>query len=201
VLAETADPQQAVERLVRSANRSGGVDNITAVILDVRDDDHADGPGGREGGARERHDATARPTERHPLATPTIPVDLDEAGPPSRPKARSGGRVLRTVGLGAGVTLAVVLVGMVLLRLYLDTQWFVGISNDRVAIFRGVPAEVAGFELHSVVVETSVPAEEAEALALYRELPDGITADDREGAEMIVEQIRTDVERARSTQP
>jgi protein phosphatase len=99
------------------------------------------------------------------------------------------------------VTLAVVVVGMVLLRLYLDTQWFVGISNDRVAIFRGVPAEVAGFELHSVVVETSVPAEEAEALALYRELPDGITADDREGAEMIVEQIRTDVERARSTQP
>ncbi|HEY7755817.1 MAG TPA: Stp1/IreP family PP2C-type Ser/Thr phosphatase, partial [Actinomycetota bacterium] len=116
VLAETADPQQAVERLVRSANRSGGVDNITAVILDVRDDDHADGPGGGEGGARERHGATARPTERHPLATPTIPVDLDEAGPPSRPKARSGGRVLRTVGLGAGVTLAVVLVGMVLLR-------------------------------------------------------------------------------------
>jgi protein phosphatase len=201
VLAETADPQQAVERLVRSANRSGGVDNITAVILDVRDDGSSDGPGGDEGGARERPVATARPTERHPLATPTIPVDRDEAGPPSRPKARSGSRALRTVGLGAGVTLAVVVVGMVLLRLYLDTQWFVGISNDRVAIFRGVPAEVAGFELHSVVVETSVPAEEAEALALYRELPDGITADDREGAEMIVEQIRTDVERARATQP
>lgn len=84
------------------------------------------------------------------------------------------------------------------LRLYLDSQWFVGVSSDRVAIFRGVPAEVAGFELHSVVLETPIEAEEARALALYRDLDDGITADDREGADEIVEQIRVDVARARA---
>jgi protein phosphatase len=89
---------------------------------------------------------------------------------------------------------------MVGLRFYLDTQWFVGVSNGRVAIFRGVPAEVAGYDLNSVVVETTIRADEAQSLALYRELPDGITADDREAAEAIVEQIRRDVE-SRLTQP
>jgi protein phosphatase len=103
------------------------------------------------------------------------------------------------VGIWIAVTLAIVALGVVGLRVYLDNQWFVGVSNDRVAIFRGVPAEVAGLELHSVVVETSIPAEQAEAIVLYRGLPDGITADDRAGAEAIVESIREDV--ARFEQP
>ena len=80
-------------------------------------------------------------------------------------------------------------------KLYLDRQWFVGVSDGRVAIFRGVPTDVGGFELNSVVAETTIPAEEAQALHQYRDLPDGITADDRAGADEIVEQIRTDVER------
>ena len=96
----------------------------------------------------------------------------------------------------AGVTLAIVALGVVGLRLYLDNQWFVGVSNGRVAIFRGVPSEVAGFELHSVVVETSLSAAEAEALVAWRGLPDGITTDDRDGANAVVEQIRKDLERA-----
>jgi hypothetical protein len=77
----------------------------------------------------------------------------------------------------------------------------VGVSSGRVAVFRGVPAEVAGLDLHSVVEETTIPAEDAEALALYRELSDGITADDREGADEIVEQIRSDVTDARASSP
>ena len=97
--------------------------------------------------------------------------------------------------------LAIVALGVVGFRVYLDTQWFVGVSNGRVAIFRGVPAEVAGLELHSVVVETSISAEQAEAIALYEGLPDGITADDRAGAEAIVESIREDVARFEQPNP
>ena len=82
------------------------------------------------------------------------------------------------------------------LRLYLDSQWFVGVSNGRVAIYRGVPAEVAGVALHTVVVETSIPAGDAQALPLYRQLDDGITAADRDAADAIVEQIRADVANA-----
>ena len=94
-----------------------------------------------------------------------------------------------------GVTVAVLVLGVVGGKLYLDRQWFVGVSDGRVAIFRGVPTDVGGFELGSVVIETGISAEEAQALHQYRNLPDGITADDRVGADEIVEQIRTDVER------
>lgn len=93
----------------------------------------------------------------------------------------------------SGVLLAVVAVSVVGLRVYLDTQWFVGVSEGHVAVFRGVPAEIAGFSLHHVVTETEISASGAESLAVYRELGDGITAEGREGAEAIVAQIREDV--------
>ena len=60
-------------------------------------------------------------------------------------------------------------------------------------MFRGVPAEVVGFSLHHVVTETEISASDVEALAVYRELGDGITAEGRGGAEAIVAQIRKDV--------
>ncbi|HYG71957.1 MAG TPA: hypothetical protein VEC15_06675, partial [Actinomycetota bacterium] len=113
----------------------------------------------------------------------------------SRPSAASGAR--RAV-VGLGVTLALFVLGFVGLRMYLDSQWYVGISNGRVAIFRGVPTEVAGFELNSLVVETRIPAAEATSLEIYREtLPEGITATDRADAESIVDGIERDVDQAR----
>ena len=218
ILLESADPQEAVEKLVKVANRAGGIDNITAVILDFSED--GSGPG-----ETKRSAIPQQPTMERPVPPPAPPKrpDITVVGAPipeastargpstpspaarpaagTRPRAprRSSPSVGRKVGIWAGVTLAIVALAMVGLRVYLDTQWFVGVSNGRVAIFRGVPTEVGGFELHSVVVETSIPAEEAQALALYRELPDGITADDRTGAETIVESIRDDV--ARFEQP
>ncbi len=187
ILEEVADPQEAAERLIKAANRGGGVDNITAVILDFAEDG---GDGTQE--AAIPHEATAQraspsmypPRERTDITILGAPI------PEPPPKDRASAR---KVAVGSGVFLAVLLLGFVGLRLYVDTQWFVGVSNGRVAIFRGVPAEVGGFELHSVVVETAIPAIDAEALALYRELENGITAEDREAADAIVEQIRRDV--------
>jgi PPM family protein phosphatase len=201
ILLESADPQVAVEKLVKVANRAGGIDNITAVILDFSEDGSGPGPAKRSDvtvvGAPIPEPLAEASTARGPSTS--SPAARPATG--TRPEAlrRSSPSVGRKVGIWAGVTLAIVALAMVGLRLYLDTQWFVGVSNGRVAIFRGVPTEVGGFELHSVVVETSIPAKEAQALALYRGLPDGITADDRTGAETIVESIRDDV--ARFEQP
>jgi PPM family protein phosphatase len=224
ILLENLDPQEAVDKLVKVANRAGGIDNITALILDFADDG-----GGR--GATKESPIPRQPTSERPIA-PAAPSNRSDItivgapipGPPpgspvapsSRPaprtdrsaterrpeRSRPGSRrVGRKVGIWTGVTLAIVALGVVGLRLYLDTQWYVGVSNGRVAIFRGAPAEVAGLELHSVVVETSIPARQAEALPLYRQLPDGITADDRAGAEAIVESIREDVARFEQPSP
>ena len=223
ILLETPDPQEAVNELVKGANRAGGIDNITAVILDFADE--GGGPGATRQSVMPRQPTTERPG---PPAAPPDRSDVTLVGAPisqsspesamspsSRPASgtdrpperraepsRTGSRrVGRKVWVWTGVTLAIVAVGVVGFRVYLDTQWFVGVSNDRVAIFRGVPAEVAGLELHSVVVETSIPAEQAEAIALYQGLPDGITADDRAGAEAIVESIREDVARFEQPNP
>jgi protein phosphatase len=216
ILLETVDPQEAVEKLVRGANSAGGIDNITAVILDFADDGR--GPATKRSTmpqqpSTERPSPSAAPPNRSDVTIVGAPTPEPSVAPSSgplthmdrpaqerRPEPRPGPRgVGRKVGIWTGVTLVVVALGVVGLRVYLDTQWFVGVSNGRVAIFRGVPAEVAGLELHSVVVETSIPAEQAEAIGFYRGLPDGITADDRAGAEAIVESIREDV--ARFEQP
>ena len=107
-------------------------------------------------------------------------------------------RRLRRKRLGwIGIIVALVVVALVGLRLYLDSQWYVGVSDGHVAIFQGIPTEVAGFDLHHVVVETTISAEKAESLAFWQNLGDGKTAEDREGASAIVEQIRQDVEEMR----
>ena len=215
VMLGSADPQEAVDRLVKVANRAGGIDNITAVVLDF--DENRSGRGATKEASIPHQSAVERPV---PEAAPAERSDITTVGaaiPEPLPKnsaSRSGPRSTtasslpavpptparphrgRTVGIWAGLIISILVLGVVGLRLFLDTQWYVGVSNGRVAIFRGVPTEVAGFELHSVVVETSFSAAEAEALVAWRGLTDGITTDDRVGANAVVEQIRKDLERA-----
>jgi serine/threonine protein phosphatase PrpC len=201
ILQDVRDPQEAVDRLVREANRAGGIDNITAVIIDFTEGGRVDGSGTNE------VSQTRPPTTQHPTPTmaPPPPAGGDVttwSGPPTtrRQPAPKAARppTARKLVVALGIVLAVAIVGFVGVRLYLDSQWFVGVSNGRVAIFRGVPAEVAGLDMNSVVVETSIRAGDAEELAVAGgDLPEGITVDDRDSAEDVVEQIRTDIERAR----
>jgi PPM family protein phosphatase len=195
IMLDAADPQEVVDRLVKVANRAGGIDNITAVVLDFAED--GGGSGATEESAIHQQHTVERPV---PEAAPSRIESLSTSRPslpavrpkPASPRSNRG----RKAGIWAGVTISVLVLALVGLRLFLDTQWYVGVSNGRVAIFRGIPSEVAGFELHSVVVETSLSAAKAEAQFAWRGLPGGITTDDREGANAVVEQIRRDLERA-----
>jgi PPM family protein phosphatase len=173
ILADETDPKDAVDRLIDDANRAGGIDNITAVVVDIHEGD------GTSGTAVEEATAEASP----------VPETSDPAPPPERKGSGRGARIAAY----AGVLISVVVLGFVGLRVYVDTQWYVGVSDGQVVIYRGIPASAGGFDLHHVVVETAIPADAAQSLPLYRELPDGITADDRAEAEAIVEQIRQDV--------
>jgi len=202
-LLDSADPQEAVERLVNLANRAGGIDNITAVVLDFGDDGERSGAAAGSAihrptsqppvteGAPPGASASSAAAASRPSTDTTRMAVLPRPVPPRQPSYRG-----RRIGIWAGVTVSLVVLAIVGLRLFLDTQWYVGVSNGRVAIFRGVPAEVAGFELHSVVVETALSADRAESMVAWRQLPEGITVDDRAGADAVVEQIRKDLARA-----
>jgi PPM family protein phosphatase len=211
VLAEEPEPAGAVERLIRESNEAGGIDNITAVIVDLAREEGTDtapestaqagaGAPPHEGADRTTFADSAEPSGTAERASRSGErASRAAAGAPARPpRARLGAR--RPV-VWAALALGVLVLGVVGFRLYLDAQWYVGISHGRVAIYRGIPTSVAGFDLHRAVEETDIPSTRAEALALYHDLQEGITANDRAAAEAIVEQIRADVVRAGGTTP
>jgi PPM family protein phosphatase len=174
ILEEHEDPQAAADALVDAANEAGGQDNITAVIIDV---------------------AEAGP-DPHAQAAPTETV---APGPRRTERFAMGERGRRRWPWKA---LAWILAALVLLagglfaakRLFVDRQWFVGTQGGYVALFQGIPAEPIGFDLATLVEETTIPADQATQLAEYRDLEDGITAESEEEARSIITQIQADVD-------
>lgn len=215
LVASIDDPGELAERLVRAANRAGGIDNITVVVVDVRADEGTDAEGPEPAGVgtetaivRTPSAADAEGPAPHrgetPPSTitgvvPTIPDegrrgDVDRSEARATPPGPSAwGHRWKRVAVWLVAVVALFAVAFVGFRAYLDRQWYVGVVDGHVTVFRGIPASVAGYELHEVVVETTIDARRAESLALYHDLADGITADDRAAAEAIVEQIRRDV--------
>jgi serine/threonine protein phosphatase PrpC len=160
ILEADPDPQKAADRLIRAANRAGGIDNITVVVLEAHDDDDGDVPARAGGGG---------------------PAD----------------RAMWRWVVGAVVAL-VILTGAVFAgRAWVDGRWYVGAANGHVAVYQGVPAEPLGIHLSHVELETDLLAAEVQKLELYRNLADGINADDRAAADAIVAAMRTDLKASR----
>jgi protein phosphatase len=199
--ATPTNPQEAADRLVRAANRAGGVDNITVVVLDLvaDDDDGSDivgvptstipagiatdrgaGDRGASGGAAGGADAGGT-TGRGPA------TDAERRRPPVQ-----RAKVIRWV-VALVAAMVVLGAGVAVFRAWVDDRWYVGVENGHVAIFRGIPAEVLGFDLSEVSLETSIPADDAMALAAYEGLDEGINQNDQAEAEALVEQIRLDL--------
>jgi len=162
ILEAEPDPQRAADRLVKAANRAGGVDNITAVVLDAHAEEGDPPPG-------ELPHESRRPSTKRLIV--------------------------------GGLVAVVVLVGAVFAaRAYVDRQWYVGEADGRVAVFRGIPARPLGISLSNVDTQTELPVGEVTTLEVYRDLPDGISAESRDDAFAIVDQMRTDVEERASAQ-
>jgi len=137
-----ADPQQAADTLIDMANQAGGDDNITVVILDALAD------GTPEGSA-----ATARP-EPEPEPAASIPAPEPGGAPVEEPgqlravapapEARI--RSLRGVVLWGLPILAVIAIAVGAVGWYARRTYYVGVSGDRVTVFKGVPGGLLGWQ-------------------------------------------------------
>jgi PPM family protein phosphatase len=171
ILESGGSPQEAADRLVRAANRAGGLDNITVLILDVLSDDDPKAETGMD-------IPTASPAAR--ASAPTTSVD-------------DTSRRVKRAGISIAIALVVLVVGYTALRSWLDSQWYVGISEGKVAIFQGIPAELLGFELSSVATTTAIDADDALAIPTHENLEEGVNRDSLEDAEALVDQIEHDI--------
>jgi len=190
--ATPTNPQEAADRLVRAANRAGGVDNITVVVLDLVADD-ADGseiigvPTSTVVAAGASPSASAGASDGISRRGTSTAADVE----PRRPPVQRATLIRWIVALVA--TVVVLGAGIAVFRAWVDDRWYVGVENGNVAIFRGIPAEVLGFDLSEVSLETAIPADDAMALPAYAGLEEGINQNDQAAAESLVEQIRLDL--------
>jgi protein phosphatase len=178
ILEAASAPQEAADRLVRAANRAGGIDNITVLVLDAIDGGDA---ASEDGGSRGAGD-------------PLSPASPSPASPP-RPAGLDLRRLVKpAIALVAAIV--VLLAAYTGVRAWLDTRWYLGVANGHVAIYQGIPAEILGFRLSEVDTETEIPALDVLDLPLYRGLVDGINVDSREQALDRIDQIRVDLANA-----
>ena len=170
VLLRVRDPQQASERLVTLANEQGGPDNITVVVLD------SDGSGPDTG--------VIDPTGELAGREDDVVAGLRRVGPGTGGVRRRGGRSQKLAKRVLGVLVVLVLLsaGILAGRNFVYSRYWVGFDADTVAIFRGVPGDVAGLHLSSLVERSSVTRDKVPAgyvLSLENGVSAGSLADAR----------------------
>ncbi len=187
------DPQESCDRLVQLALRGGGPDNVTVIVADVVESGSGRSsapvvagaaaaspqapPDGIDGSAAAR----ARTAEGRDVAAPQR-----TAAAPAVTAGRS--RRLGRTAVVSAVVLALLAVGAGAGWAYVRSQYYVGVDDEQVAIFRGVTGSVAGLRLSSVEATTDLSSERLDRLAL-NQLENGIVAADRADAESIVDRL------------
>jgi protein phosphatase len=178
VLLRVRSAQRAARELVTVANEQGGPDNITVIVVDAVDE--ATAPASEDGGdtTGDLHAGSATG------ALPVVDVRADgdarrgRGGRAARAKDRSLAmhRRLQRV-LIAGIVVLVLAAALVAGRGFLFSRYWVGFDGDTVAVFQGVPGDVAGFRFSRLVERTPVTRAQVPAAYATR-LDDGVPADD-----------------------
>ncbi|HYN94895.1 MAG TPA: PP2C family serine/threonine-protein phosphatase [Pilimelia sp.] len=196
-LREYVDPQQCVERLVALALRGGGPDNITVVVADATDEDIVEsapivgGAAARDRGMATAADDSTPAARASALAAPrpSAPDPADATGPtgrddpdrPHRRPLRSALLLLLLLGLLGG--------GLYGGWWYTQRHYFVGATDSgRLAVFQGVPGQIAGLDLAKVHQTSDRRLDELTSVAQER-VKQGIEADNETDAERTLQEL------------
>jgi protein phosphatase len=131
ILDDEPDARRAAQRLVDAANAAGGEDNITALVVEVIEDDDTGvfqaAPANGEEHEDDQHDATGTA--------------------PRRPrKRRSRGRRIGLTLLWMLPVLAILALALGAVGWYARGTYFVGVNKSRVTVFKGRPGGVLGWD-------------------------------------------------------
>jgi PPM family protein phosphatase len=164
-LREYTQPDQCAERLVQLALRGGGPDNITVIVADVTDEDIVEespivgGAAARDRGNTTSADNSTPAARASALASPR-PAAPDESADTDEEDERPRRHPVRTT-LVLLVLLGLLGGGVWLGWRYTQSQYYVGATDDGVvAVFRGVPGQVAGLHLSSEQERSSTTLDE-----------------------------------------
>jgi protein phosphatase len=185
-----------VERLVQLALRGGGPDNITVVIADAIDTDIVEqAPIVGGAAAIDRGNTTVADS-----STPAARASALQAPRPPQPEPATNGydndpepkgHPIRTSLLLLAL-LAVLGGGLWLGYRYTQHQYYVGATEaGQLAIFRGVPGQIAGLDLSSVSSTSGAKLEDLTAVAQER-VKQGIHAENQLDAEHRLAELTDD---------
>ncbi len=159
------NPERAVRALVSAALEAGGADNVTVVVVDVREED----PPVEELHRGDTEEFRAILPDDARAKTPRGGVPRGKKHASSRAKRSDLGRPGRTVVvLVRAVAVALVLAAL-LTPFYLwgSSRYFLGFDEGEVVVYRGLPYTPWGLELSEEVRRTGL--EEADVEERFRD--------------------------------
>jgi protein phosphatase len=151
---EYSDPNQCAERLIQLALRGGGPDNITVIVADVTDADIMEEAPVVGGAAANDRGMVSSADASTPAARASALTQPREAAPPDA-AAEESDNAPRRHPIRTALVL-VILAGLLGGGLwvgwrYTQSKYYVGVTDDgTVAVFQGIPGEIAGFNLSTV---------------------------------------------------
>jgi protein phosphatase len=188
------DPQQAVDRMIELALRGGGPDNITCIVAEVLDEPAGGSAEVVVAGAASEYTPIALPRPDTPAARASL---MTAPAKPQREAIRSYAAAHATRKKRRPLRLVLFLVIVIAAvaglafagRAYVHRQYYVGVHNEQVVIYRGVPDSFAGVKLSSVKTNTGIAVSSLKPF--WRDKVQGnITAGSLRGAQAVVTELR-----------
>lgn len=198
-----ADPQECADRMIELALKGGGTDNVTVIVADVVDVDYGeDAPivGGAAGDGSDEGPQGDSPAARARALTapPPEPPRADMQPPEPDPRARKRRRMRLLIGLA--LVLVVLAAAAITTRYFVLQQYYVGVDNGEVSVYRGIQGDILGIELSSLEQKSCSPidGEACEPLmadTLVANVQDlvrnGVNRDSLEDARTYIHTLRT----------
>jgi protein phosphatase len=179
------DSSQCVDRLIQLALRGGGPDNITVIVADVTNEDIVEqrplvgGAAARDRGMVPSVEGSTPASRASALQNPRSATP--EQAPPDEEPQRPKRHPVRTTVLLV-ILLAVLGGGLWYGWRVSQQQYYVGATPDgAVAIYQGIPAQIAGLHLSKVHQTSTTRLDQLTKVAQDR-VKQGISADNETDA-------------------